>query len=304
MEKKTHVIVASLILSVLVWLSVSMNSQYSVAIHVPFKITGLQKNITLASPVPRSILVRARGTGWQLASSFISTASRIDFDASNMERKRMLLTSKELAYSLDLGSSADVLNFSPDSILIVLDTVLTKKVPVISRIDVAPREGFIVEGEPTIDPDSVTISGARKLIGGINFWPTEPREFKNVINSIETKIPLVDSPGELINLDATQVIVRIEIEQIAENTYKNIPIRVLNNRDSVQVLLLPPTLDVTIRGGINMISDITSDSLSATIDYTKLVDALSSHIEPDVKAPPSFQVIAIHPDSIEFVIRK
>jgi YbbR domain-containing protein len=304
MEKKTHVIVASLILSVLVWLSVSMNNQYSVTIRVPFGVSGLQKNIALSAPIPRSILVRVRGTGWQLASSFFSTPPRIDFDVSGLEKKRILLTSKELAYSLDLGSSAEVLNFTPDSLLISLDTEITKKVPLISRVEVFPHEGFMVRGDPIINPDSVTVSGARKLLGGIDFWLTQPKRFKNVINPVDTKVSLIDSLVGLIELDATEAEVKIDIEQITENTYKNIPLKILNDRDSVQVLLLPPTVDVTIRGGIKMMADMTVDSFSASLDYNSLVGSVSSYIRPDVNAPPTFQVIAVHPDSIEFVIRK
>lgn len=304
MEKKTHVIIASIVLSILVWLSVSMNNQYSVAVKVPFRVIGLQKNIALANPVPRTISVRVRGTGWQLASSFLSTGSSIDFDASNLERKRILLTGKELAYSLDLGSSAEVLNFTPDSILISFDTVITKRIPLLSRVEVAPRDGFMIGGEPFLNPDSVTISGARRLLDRIDYWFTDPKRFKNVINSIDTKVSLVDSLTGLVELDVKQAEVKIDVEQIAENTYKNVPIKILNNKDSLQILLLPPTVDVTIRGGVNMMSDITSDSLSASLDYINLVNSLSSHIEPEIKAPDAFQVIAVHPDSIEFVIRR
>ncbi len=304
MEKKTHVIIASLVLSILVWLSVSMNNQYSVAIKIPFRVSGLNRNVALSSPIPRTISVRVRGTGWQLASSFLSTGSSIEFDASSLERKRILLTAKELAYSLDLGSSAEVLNFTPDSILISFDTVITKRVPLLSRVEVIPRDGFMIGGEPLLDPDSVTISGARRLVDRIECWFTEPKKFKNIIDSVDTKVPLSDSLSGLVHLDAGQAEVKIDVEQIAENTYKNIPIKIFGNKDSLQILLLPPTVDVTIRGGINMMSEITSDSLGASLDYTNLANSLSSYMEPRIMAPTEFQVIAVHPDSVEFVLRK
>jgi YbbR domain-containing protein len=304
MEKKTHVIIASLVLSILVWLSVSMNNQYSVSIKVPFKVSGLRRNVALANPVPHAVSVRVRGTGWQLASSLVSTSSSIDFDASAVERKRILLTSKELAYSLDLGSSAEVLNFIPDSIVISLDTVITKRIPLLSRVEVIPHEGFMINGQPILIPDSVTISGARRLVDKIDYWFTETKKFKNVINSVDTKAALSDSLSGLVKIDAVRAEVRVDVEQIAENTYKEIPIKIVNNRDSLQILLLPPMVDVTIRGGVNMMTEMASDSISASLDYKDLVNSLSSYITPRVNAPRAFQVIAVHPDSIEFVIRK
>ncbi len=196
MEKKTHVIIASIVLSILVWLSVSMNNQYSVTIRVPFRVSGFQRNIALANPVPKSISVRVRGTGWQVASSYLSTASSIDFDASNLEKRKILLTSAELAYSLDLGSSAEVVSFTPDSIWLILDTVITKRIPLLAKVDVVPHDGFIVRGKPVIQPDSVTISGAKRVVDGIDFWPTELKRFRNVINSVDTRVLLsIHSPA-------------------------------------------------------------------------------------------------------------
>ena len=304
MEKKTHVIIASLILSILVWLSVSMNNQYSVTLRLTFKVSDLSKNLSLAGPIPSTILVRVRGTGWQLASLYLSTGSSINFDASNLVKKKVLLTSKELGYFLDLGSSAEVLSFTPDSIFISLDTVITKKIPLISRVEAIPRDGFMTGGDQTILPDSVTISGAKKLLDGINYWFTEPKRFKNVFNAIDTKVSLADSLEGLVKLDAARAEVKIDVEQITENTYTDIPVKILNNTDSVQILVLPPTVDVTVRGGINMISNLTADSIRATLDYNNLVASTTSHVDPYVNVPPGFQIIAVHPDSLEFVIRK
>lgn len=304
MEKKTHVIVASLILSILTWLSVSMNNEYSVAVRVPFRVNNLPDGIALARPVPYTILIRIRGTGWQLASAYLSTTSAINIDASNLEKRRTVLTSRELGYSLNLSSSAEVVSFTPDTVTITLDTVISKVVPIASGIEVIPRKGFMIVGEPQITPDSITISGAQKLLDGINAWYTESRRFKNVMNEVDMRLSLSDSLKGLIKLEMQQVKLKIDIEQIAENTYKNVQVKVLNNSDSVQVLLLPPTVDVTVRGGINAMSEMTSDSLRATVNYKALVYSTSSYIHPNIEMPPTMRAIAIQPDSIEFVIRK
>ncbi len=305
MEKKTHVIVASVILSILTWLSVSMNNEYSVALRVPFRVSNLPDNMALANAVPRTILVRVRGTGWQIASSYLSTNSNIDIDVSNLDKRRTVLTSGELGYSLDLGSSAEVVSFTPDSVTITMDTIILKRVPVVTtRIGVIPRNGFLAVGQPEITPDSITISGARSMLNKINSWQTEPKKFRNVINGIDTKLSLYDSLNGLVQLSAQEVNIKIDIEQIAENTYRNIPVRILNNKDSTKILLLPPAIDLTIRGGINTMSDLTPDSFGVTVDYNDLANSTSSHIRPNVELPATLQLITIQPDSVEFVIRK
>ncbi|MGO9480398.1 MAG: YbbR-like domain-containing protein [Candidatus Kryptoniota bacterium] len=305
MEKKTHVIVASVILSVLTWLSVSMNNEYSVAVRKPLRVSNLPDDMALASAVPRTILVRVHGTGWQIASSYLSTNSSINIDASNLDQRRTVLTSRELGYSLDLGSSAEVVSFTPDTVVIMLDKIISKLVPVVlTRVEVSPRSGFMAVGLPEVDPDSITISGARNLLNKIDSWQTEPKKFNNVINAINTKLLLPDSLNGLVQLSTREVNVNIDIQQIAENTYMNIPVRILNNKDSSKVLLLPPAVDLTIRGGINAMSDLTPDSFRVTVDFNDLANSISSHIQPNVELPATFQLIAMRPDSVEFVIRK
>lgn len=304
MEKKTHAIIASVVLSILVWLSVSMNNQYSVAVRVPFRVSGLHHGLSLASPVPSHILVRIRGTGWQVASSYLSTTASINFDASTLTRKRTVLTSRDLGYSLDVGSSAQVLGIDPDTVLIDVDSTISRRVPVFARIDVTPREGFTTVGAPELTPDSVTITGARKLVRNIDGWETRPREFTKVINSISTTIPLSDSLAGIVKVDAREAKVFVDVEQVADNTYRNIPIRIADNRDSANVLLLPPTVDVTVRGGINDMANVTADSFDVSINMRRLLRSGSTFFRPSVEAPRQLQVISIQPDSVEFIIRK
>ncbi|MCL5268047.1 MAG: hypothetical protein M1469_08085 [Bacteroidetes bacterium] len=304
MEKKTHVIIASLVLSILVWLSVSMNNEYSVAIRVPFKVSGLPDNTALASPIPKSILVRVRGTGWQLASAYLSTTSSINIDLSNFNKRRIVITSRDLGYSLDFGSSANIISFTPDTVVMTLDKIATKKVPIIPEIDVEPRSGFMVVGIPVLSPDSVTVIGSSDIVSKLDAWYTQPRRFKRVMNGITTTIPLSDTLTGILSLGTKYVDVSVSVQQIAEDTYKDIPIKILNNSDSANILLLPPTVDVTLRGGITTMSEISADSLSVTVNYDDLIHSSSSRVQPEVKAPPTLQVIFVKPDSVEFVIRK
>ncbi len=304
MEKKTHVIIASLVLSILVWLSVSMNYEYSVAIKVPFKISNLPQNMALVSPIPRTILVRVRGTGWQLASAYLSTTTSINVDFSNFNKDRIVLTSRDMGYSLDLGSSTTILSFTPDTVVMALGRIETKRLKVVPRIEVEPRKGFIVVGPPEVSPDSVTVTGAARLVSRLDAWYTQRKPFKRVMNSINTTIPLSDTLGGIVTLGAKVVNVGVNVQQVAENTYKDIPIRIVNNTDSSDVILLPPTVDVTLRGGINIMSEIAADSLSVTVNYNQLIHARFPSVKPVVKAPSMLQVISVDPDSVEFVIRK
>lgn len=215
MEKKTHVIVASVILSILVWLSVSMNMVYSVALRMPFTVTNFPDNMVLANSVPRTILVRVRGTGWQIASSYLSTNASVDVDASNLDSRRVVLTSRELGYAINLGSSAEVVSFSPDTVTVTMDSIMSRIVPILTtKVEVLPRNGFMAVGEPILTPDSVTISGARSVLNKIDAWQIVPRKFKNVMNAIDRNLPLSDSLSALVHLT--------RVKRISRSTYNKL----------------------------------------------------------------------------------
>lgn len=304
MEKKTHVIVASIFLSVLVWLSVSMNNEYSISVKVPLRISNIPDELALGNPVPSTILVRVHGTGWQLAAAYFSTTSSINIDGANLSRQRVILTGRDLGYSLDLGSSAEVLGFTPDTVIITIDTIITKKVPVIARVDVQPKQNFTIVGNLRVAPDSVYITGARRLIDRINSWYTAPKRYRNAAEDIDATLRLSDSLIGVVKVSDQSVELRVDVEQITDNTFRSIPISVLNNRDSVNILLLPPMVDVTVRGGIDLMSEMTADSFGASIDYDDLTRSLSSRFQPAMRVPAGLQLIAVQPDTIEFVIKK
>jgi len=304
MERKTHVIVASIILSILVWLSVSMNNQYSVSIRVPLRILNLPDDLALANPVPRDIVVRIRGTGWELAAAYFSSTTSINVDAANFESRRIVLTSRDLGYSLDLGTSAEVLGFTPDSLMITTDTIITKEVAVIPRVTIQPRDNYAVVGPVRVSPDSVWITGARRLLSRMESWYTERKSFSGTSDDIDITLALSDTLARVVHVGSQSVEFQADIQQLTDNTFKNVPITVINDRDSVKVLLLPPTVDVTVRGGIGLMSDLTADSFKATVDYEFLSRSTSSRFLPTMKLPALLKLISVQPDSIEFVIKK
>ena len=304
MERKSHAIIASVILSILVWLSVSMNNQYSVAVRIPFKVSNIPTGLSLAGPIPKYISVRIRGTGWQVASSYLSTTASVNFDASTLNRKGVVLTSRDLSYSMDIGSAAQVLSIDPNSVAVSLDSTITKKVPIYAVVDVKPRDGFMTVGAPQVTPDSVTITGARRLLHKIDVWETQPREFERAINTIHATIPLSDTLSGIVQVDARQAKVRVDVEQIADNTYHDVPVRVEGNTDSIDVLLLPPTVDITVRGGINEMANVTQDSFKVTVNYRRIYRSGKVFFRPTVEAPAQLQVIGLTPDSVECIIRK
>lgn len=304
MEKKTHVVIASIILSFFVWLSVSMNEEYTIVLRVPFVVKNLPEGMALASEVPRTIVVRLRGTGWQIASAYFSPSTQIEADLSNVESKKLIFTSREFAYSMNIGSNVQVLSYMPDTVVLAIDSISEKKVPVVSRVVIEPRRGFMTVGSQQIIPDSVEISGARRLINSIQSWPTEFRLIKNVDRTREIKVPLLDSLHNIMSFSTDEVKVITDVQQIVENQYTGIPVKIIGLTDSSQIMLLPPVIAVTLRGGIKTIADLTNDSISAFVDYSVLKKLRTDKFVPDIIAPQNTQVIKVEPDSVEFIFRK
>jgi len=171
-------------------------------------------------------------------------------------------------------------------------------------VDVVPRDGFTVVGGPEVNPDSVTLTGARRLLAGIDEWYTEARSFERRINSVSTTLPLSDSLGGIVRLGVSEAAVTVDVEQVADNTYRDISVRIEHNIDSTKIILLPPTVNLTVRGGINEMANISADSFSVTGDYRSLVRSRSNYFRPTVGIPANLTLLRVTPDSIEYIIRK
>jgi len=155
-------------------------------------------------------------------------------------------------------NDADVaaLEVLPDSIVVVLDDIFRKEVPVISRVELRPEAGHEVFGNVTITPSVVTIQGPEALV--------QPYETARTVASLQRGLTsradytvLIDTTGfGLVTVEPRQVRVTANIGAVSTQFLMGVTVVVEGPWES------PTTaVSVTVRGPASRVARFTRDSL-------------------------------------------
>ena len=128
------------------------------------------------------------------------------------------------------------------------------------------------------------------------------------INDINTPvsvvIPLVDSLSNEITLSHTYTKVFFDVQPFAELTIDNIPVELNQVSGYLSVVLIPPTVSVIIRSGVNAITPLQEKDFYAYIDYKSILLDTSGYVQPVIHGPDNIQIVQQIPDRIQYVVRK
>lgn len=303
-SKHWHIILATILFAILLWASVSMTYEYTTFVSLPVQLKNLPANSALKKTLPKSVTMKLKGTGWHLLKYTITSEKIFLIDASYFSKSSIVYTNYIISDYFLLPPEITLLDSSPDSIALEIDVSSEKKVKVIPDVDVEFSDGYGQIGVASILPDSVVIRGAKSILDTLNEWTTEKKNFVEISKPLNTTLKLTEPLQYILNLEQSEINYSINVQPFAEKTFPgiNIEIRVLPpNRE---VILIPPKLDVIIRGSIDMLADFSSENIKAYIDYQYLLADSTGYIQPEIIIPDGLKIVRKQPDQFQFIIRK
>lgn len=296
----------SFLLAIGLWVYVSMNSQYTTIVDLPLFV-NLPENRAIETPIPQTIRAQVRGAGWQLFNLNFSFPPRcvvtISEEMLQRDQTTFKLTRKVLEQGIQLPAKVEPLGFIPDTLAFLVGTVSRKRVPIYPVLDITLQKGFINTGIPHVEPDSVDIMGNRNILEHVNFWKTEPITLEDLYKPASITARLSDSLGNIVQLSRSVVSVYLDVQQIAEMTFNNVPVELLSAPANNNILLQPSTISLTVRGGINQISILNQNDIKVYVDYADIVQNTTGILIPRVTLPADISVLNMGPPRIRYVRR-
>lgn len=296
----------SFLLAIGLWVYVSMNSQYTTIVDLPLFV-NLPENRAIETPIPQTIRAQVRGAGWQLFNLNFSFPPRcvvtISEEMLQRDQTTFKLTRKVLEQGIQLPAKVEPLGFIPDTLAFLVGTVSRKRVPIYPVLDITLQKGFINTGIPHVEPDSVDIMGNRNILEHVDFWKTEPITLEDLYKPASITARLSDSLGNIVQLSRSVVSVYLDVQQIAEMTFNNVPVELLSAPANNNILLQPSTISLTVRGGINQISILNQNDIKVYVDYADIVQNTTGILTPRVTLPADISVLNMGPPRIRYVRR-
>lgn len=302
--KKLPVALGAILAALIAWLSVTMQAEYSLMKSVPVVFEDLKEGKAFRYPVPRVMSVRLRGKGWVVAGLFFSPDFKYYINLSSVGEEPVIITGKDLQNHVTLPADVEVVNVRPDTIRLALADYYEKRVPVSPRLVLDFREGYGQVGTVELTPESVTVGGTREFLQTVNSWNTEFRKYTDLRAPIDEEIPLEVLANYSVTIPVRTVRMRVNVEPFAEKLFAGIPVTVRGVPAGLEVILIPPKLDIVVRGGIEQLASLSVESFTAGIPFADLEKDTSGFVVPDLRVPGGVKAVEKKPGRFQFIIRR
>lgn len=303
MKKNIKILFLSCIFALALWLYINLNLNYSLDLSIPVEVQSA-KSQALSEEIPASIEVTVKGKGWDLLNILISKNLKYSLDISRLKKDSRIITEQFVNERLNLQSNVSVLKITPDTININFDKVSDKFVPIKNNIKVNLKDGYSIVGNPILTPDSVRIQGSSALINKIKFIPTGTRVFNNVNSNLSGVINIKDTLTNITRIEPKQINFTYNVQLSAEKNFDDVEVEVSNVPEDKEVLLIPPKVNLSLRGGVDHLSQINLSEINVKVEFNKIESDTLGYIIPDVNIPKETSLLKIEPQKLQYIIKK
>ncbi|MCY7363042.1 MAG: hypothetical protein LH629_13410 [Ignavibacteria bacterium] len=303
MKQNPKILIFSFIFAFALWMYINLNLSYSLDLVIPVEVQS-SKSQALSEEIPNSIDVTVKGRGWDLLSIMLAKNLKYSLDISKIKKDTKIITEQFVNERLNLQSSVSVQKINPDTINISFDKISEKYIPVRNNIIVKLNEGFSIIGKPILTPDSVKIIGSSYLINKIKSIPTEVEIFKNVNSDFSGIINLKDTLSNIVRIEPNEIKFSYNVQLSAEKDYDDVIVNILNVPDDKEVLLIPPKVNLSLRGGVDELSQITLQDIDVNVEFNEIESDTLGFIVPSVIVPSQTNLLKIEPQKLQYIIKK
>ena len=303
-NRRVHIVLGATLFATLLWVIVNMRDQYQATITVPLVVENLPQGKAIQTPVPRSLYLKCTSDGWRLAALMMGGQVGCVLDVGSLMSRQIVLTMKDVVDRIPVPLGIQPVSMKPESVFVTLDSFGQKKVPVLLDGQISFREGYGLVGSPVVSPETVQIGGAETVVKAISFWRTEHTRFENLKASVEAEIPLADTSSYKLQFWPPQVRVLVNVQPYAEKPFAGLPVEILSVPSAREVILIPPKIDIVVRGGIDKLSALSLRDFRASVDYRDLLNDTSGFMDPQIVPPPGVQMVSRRPERLQYIVRK
>ena len=303
-EKRYHIALATTVGAVLLWGSVKLGGQYQSTIPVPVSLLNVPEGMAPVSPIPRALELTFRGEGWQMASHLWNSDFLVELDVRVGPGGTKIMTLRDIQRGIALPENIELIDMKPESLTVAFDASTEKRVPIVLENRVSFDEGYGLSGPPTIVPESTTVSGAAQILQSLDSWYVVTPRMKDLKAPVEQKISLSDDSSYLLTLSPSTATLVLNVQPLAEKTLSGIPVTVHSLPPDREVILIPPRIEILVRGAIDRLSQVTAGECRVSVDFREIAGDTVRTVVPVIVLPVGLTVIARTPDRLQFVIRQ
>ncbi|NWF90472.1 MAG: YbbR-like domain-containing protein [Ignavibacteriaceae bacterium] len=303
MKHNLYFIILSVLISCVLWASISLTNEYNTKIKLPIKFTNVPDGYVTTSLTAQNVNLTVKGRGWNLLNAILVSKNDFNVDLGNKAKKKDVVNLNSFASENTwLTSKLQILDINPSTLAYSLERIAYAKVKLVPHLKVEFKPGYGLGSDIIVVPESVLISGPAQKISEIKEYPTEVLEIHKLSEKTEREVGIQAFPE--LNSDVKKATITLDVQRIVEKTFDNIPIKILEIPTDRDVVLFPNKIQVSLRGGIDVLGKLSKEKIFASVYYRNVVLDSTGTILPNVSIPKHTELVYIKPDKLKYIIKK
>lgn len=234
----------------------------------------------LMTRIPPDIHVTLRGSGRALSDLVQQGSPPIEIDLRTGYPQEVKFTREMLR----LPPQLELIVVDPPRLKLEWEEVITRHIPLQTSITGHVADGFIIKGEPTVEPEKIAVKGPRSLVEVMQFARLAAYNVTGLTDgTFPRRIAIDPAPERVDYLGSPAATVTVEVKRReSEKLFSSVPVQVIGpDRASV----FPERVDVTVIGPPDLVRELRVEQI---IPQADLVEA--EKWSPDEKEPGSASV--------------
>ncbi|SEM12272.1 YbbR-like protein [Aquimarina amphilecti] len=289
------------------WLFIQFSKNYTQEVEVDIQYVNIPQDRILNEESDQTLKLTLNGNGFRLINHTWSKPT-LELDIANATETE---TSDYYYFYVDkanqslknkLNFKGRILSAQKDTLKVKLDVNLEKKIPIRISKKLLYAPGYGSDKGVVISPDSITISGPKRIIDTINYVVTENLKLEGLNKNYNTTLSIkIDSLPPTIGVVPMEIEANIAVSKFTEGS-QEIPITLMNIPDGKEVKIFPKEVKVVYRVGLDKYNEISLRDFKVIADYNKVSSDSPFLILELVDMPISIHDVRLQDKQVQFVI--
>ncbi len=306
-NKKLRVFLFFLTMSFLFWMLIKLSEEYIADVRIEVNYIDIPAKKLLQSEPLQEIILTLKTRGFILLRHKIKE-KKINYSLKDIKHKRNSIYFSETSSNINsiqaqFSAETDLLKIKPDTLYFDFGKKFSKKVKVVSDINLHFKSGFNLVNDIVFKPDFITISGPKGIIDSILEIKTKSIDIEKITESFEKSILLI-VPDEKVSLSVNHIVITGKVDKFTEGTFM-MPFEVINVPKASIISTYPKEVKIVFQVALSDYNKIVPESFKVICDFKESQDNSLDHLMPKIiEQPEMITSVKIIPNKIEYLIKK
>jgi hypothetical protein len=307
-NKKLNTYIIFFFISFAFWFLTMLSKTHETTFLIPIKYINYPADLVEVVEPTDFIQIRVKATGISIISFHLFNYNSLILNyllansqpITNGKSLFWIMNSKRKEVAHILSSSIEIMDITPERLIVPFSNKIKKEVPVILNSAINLKQAYWLANDVKLNPSSVIVYGEQELLDSISSITTDFLMLNNLDKDQVYEIPLTFPNG--LKCKTNSVLVEINVESFIEEVITQ-KVEIRNLEEGYSMKLFPGYVSVNLRLPKDKYQLLKTNFLRLYIDASDLEEQKIIPIMYD-NLPANVKLERISPNHLEFLLIK